>query len=180
LYVAALRNRLQRGQYEKVEETLSDLDQTARQTLKEMRLLLFEFRLEPQDNLSLVEQIQFRLEAVEQRAGVDAALELSGPPAWPQSWEAQLYPIVMEALNNALKHANADRVRVHLCGGQNWLELSICDNGSGFQTHIERLTGIGLQSMRERAKLLGGALQVESKIGEGTQICLRIGAPAGI
>ena len=178
LYVSALRNRLRRGQYEKAEETLSNLDQTARQTLKEMRLLLYEFRLDAQDNLRLVEQIETRLEAVEQRAGVDAALELPGPPAWPQAWEAKLYPVVMEALNNALKHANASQVRISLRGGQNWLELSICDNGRGFQTPIERTTGIGLQSMRERAELLGGTLQVESKIGEGTQVHLRIGTPA--
>lgn len=180
LYVAALRNRLQRGQTEKVEETLSDLDQTARQTLKEVRLLLYEFRVDPQENLRLVEQIQTRLEAVEQRAGVDATLELSGRQAWPEEWEAQLYPIVMEALNNAIKHANASQVRIYLRGGQNWLELRICDNGSGFQTPMARRTGIGLQSMRERAKLLGGVLWVESTIGEGTQIHLRIGTTAGM
>lgn len=118
-----------------------------------------------------------RLDSVERRAGIDAALEISGPSHWPPTWEAALYPIALEALNNALKHADASQVRVQISGGPTWAELSVRDNGRGFDAQITHRAGLGLQSMRERAQHLGGTLQIESHPGAGTHIRLRIGQP---
>lgn len=177
LYVSALQNRLRLGQSAKVIETLNDLDQTARQALKEMRLMLYEMRLEPPEAVPLAEALQTRLDSVERRAGIDAVLAVSEPPHWPSAWEAALYPIAMEALNNSLKHAAASQVRVQLHGGPTWAELSIDDNGRGFQPSFLPRAGLGLQSMRERAQRLGGTLQIDSQPGAGTRVRLRIGRP---
>lgn len=175
LYTGILRNRLQQGQSAKAEELLDRLDLSARQALKEMRLLLYEMRLAPLENLRLVETLTNRLEAVEMRAGIDAALQLHEPALWPLKWESELYCIAMEALNNSLKYADANQVRVNLSGGGNWVEMSIQDNGRGFSPEKLGNSGIGLQSMRERAERLGGELRIESTTGQGTTIYLRVG-----
>jgi signal transduction histidine kinase len=159
---------------------LDRLDQSARQALKEMRLLLYEMRLAPLENLRLVETLQNRLDAVEKRAGIDASVNVEEPALWPLKWEAEMYCIAMEALNNSLKHANANRVRVNLRGNAGWVEMSIVDNGKGFIDQNTQKTGIGLHSMRERAERLGGELQVVSGQDSGTTIFLRVGKPLAI
>lgn len=178
LNVDVLRNRLRLGQQDKVEQSLARLDQSARQSLKEMRLLLYEMRLEPLETASLVEALQTRLEAVEMRAGIDGALELVEPVQWPPAWEAELYCIATEALNNSLKHANASKIQIKICSGETWFEMCIRDNGQGFDAQNQHKSGIGLQSMRERAERLGGTLLIGSKPGAGTLICLRAGIPS--
>jgi signal transduction histidine kinase len=142
-----------------------------------MRLLLYEMRLAPTESVHLVDAIQTRLEAVEIRAGIDATLDVLTPEIWPQAWEEELLPIVMEGLNNSLKHASASRVRVQLAGGHNWLELSIRDNGRGFSTPATSAAGIGLHSMRERAERLGGTLRIDAIPGAGTALSIHIGTP---
>ena len=86
---------------------------------------------------------------------------------------ASVLRIVQEALQNVRKHAAASRVAIGLEGDA----LVIEDNGRGFD--LMRLASgatrnFGLQFMRERAELLGGQLQIESRQGEGTRILLRL------
>ncbi len=177
LYVSILRNRLEQGQARKAMEMLDKIDQSARQSLKEMRLLLYELRLVPLEDIRLVEALRNRLDAVETRAGIDAVLDVAEGSFWPPKWEAELYCIAMEALNNALKHANASAVQVRLAGKSTWAELSISDNGKGFSPEKVANGGIGLQSMRERAERLGGSLQIESAPGQGTTIRVSVNLP---
>jgi signal transduction histidine kinase len=177
LNVGILRSRMAQGPAEKIPETLERLDHGARQALKEMRLLLFELRLVPLEDVRLVEALENRLEAVEMRAGIDACLEVGEPALWPHKWEAEMYCIAMEALNNALKHAQATQVRVELRGYGKWVEMHITDNGKGFSPQTMLKNGLGLHSMRERAERLGGDLTIESFVGQGTRVCLNVGAP---
>lgn len=177
LNVGILRNRLAQGQTEKVEQSLNSLDQGARQALKEMRLLLFELRLAPLEDVRLADNLENRLEAVEVRAGIDAKVEVEETAYWPHEWEPEMYSIAMEALNNSLKHADATRVRVELRGQGSWAEMRISDNGKGFSPLSLNKAGFGLQSMRERAERLNGYLSIDSVKGRGTTICLQIGHP---
>jgi signal transduction histidine kinase len=85
--------------------------------------------------------------------------------------EEALYHIAQEALNNALKHAAATSVTVHVRGEGDRVELEVVDNGTGFDLNTERdRGGMGLVSMRERAEKLGGSLTVLSTPGEGTRV----------
>ncbi|MBK8049327.1 MAG: PAS domain S-box protein [Anaerolineales bacterium] len=175
LLVSALRNRMQHDQRDKVEATLTNLDLTARQALREMRLLLYEMRLAPEDSIRMVETIQTRLQAVESRAGIDATIDVLTPEDWPAAWDAELLPIVMEALNNSLKHASASQVRVQVAGGTDWIELTIQDNGRGFSPGASSHAGMGLQSMCERADRLGGVFEIDAGPGVGARISIRLG-----
>lgn len=155
---------------EGLENVLTLLVASARQALKEMRLLLYEMRLTSLADTSLVEALQIRLEAVEQRAGIEAELVVDDGTEWPKNWEYELYPIAMEALNNALKHAFARRVEVHVSHTEKCFFMEIRDDGQGFDCSMTGMGGMGLRTMAERAERLGGELEMISGPGEGTII----------
>jgi two-component system CheB/CheR fusion protein len=84
-----------------------------------------------------------------------------------------LYRIAQEALRNASKHAGRAHVKVLLKGSAAGIRLQVTDSGEGFDPQARR-TGLGLISMEERARLIGGSLKIESKPGEGTRITVDV------
>jgi PAS domain S-box-containing protein len=168
------RALMQRGRGDQVEPLMDQLSDAARQALKEMRLLLYELRLRAIDGLDLADQLALRLDAVERRAGIDAQLVIEAGARPPQLWSSELYPIIMEALNNALKHAHASHVRVVLSGDATRLEVEVTDDGDGFDTTLAPTGGMGLKSMAERAERLGGVLSIQSALGQGTRVHLLV------
>jgi len=96
--------------------------------------------------------------------------------------EIAIYRIVQEALNNIIKHANANRVDVSLFFKENEIKLDICDNGKGFDTkrsinRIERR--LGIRGMREMAESLIGTFKIFSESGKGTEISVRFPVERG-
>jgi signal transduction histidine kinase len=155
-------------------KVLHRLDAGASQAVKEMRLLLYELRLAAFTENGLADMIALRLQAVEQRSGVAAELKISPGTVWPRAWDAQLYPLVMEALNNILKHARAARVSIEIRGADAGLQVEIRDDGVGFDPSEIRPGRIGLQNMAERCQALGAALEIQSAPNAGTLIRIRI------
>ena len=93
------------------------------------------------------------------------------PPSISPDASVAIYRVVQEALQNILKHANADLVNVALIATRNKLELSIRDNGIGFDANNPvKAKGIGLISMAQRAALAGGTFKIQSRPGRGTRI----------
>jgi len=85
--------------------------------------------------------------------------------------EIAVYRIVQELLNNVLKHANASEVQVHVVREGQLLDVSVEDNGQGFEPEVQArrpLPGIGLAGIRNRLALLGGRLQLQAQPGRGT------------
>jgi signal transduction histidine kinase len=80
------------------------------------------------------------------------------------------YRIAQEALQNAAKHSGANSVLVSLVGEEAKLRLRVADDGAGFDAAEESGLGMGLSSMRERIKALGGTLTIQSAAGEGTRV----------
>jgi two-component system, NarL family, sensor kinase len=101
---------------------------------------------------------------------VDAGLNL------PPRTEAELFRITQEALTNVRKHAKARKVEVRLRRRGHSLSLSVADDGIGGAA--DSRGGHGLLGMRERARLLGGRLQVRSRKGAGTTITAHLQEPA--
>ncbi|HEX6384272.1 MAG TPA: sensor histidine kinase, partial [Anaerolineae bacterium] len=164
------------GDRERVAAYVGRLGETAQQSLKEMRLLVYELRPPALEAEGLVGALQQRLDAVEKRAGVQARLVVEDTLDLPAAVEEALYRIVQEALNNALKHAAATQVTVKLRAGGNRVEVEVMDNGRGFDPRtVPDRGGLGLISMSERAEKLGGSLTVMTGPGEGTAILVTIG-----
>jgi PAS domain S-box-containing protein len=93
----------------------------------------------------------------------------------PKDVSLCLYRIVEEALQNVVKHSGAQDAKVELSGHANQIDLCVSDNGAGFTLESANgETGLGLISMRERVRLVGGHLSVESEPSHGTRIHVRI------
>lgn len=174
LYAEATARLLTAGQTEAAVVHLRDLRDTAQEALREMRLLIFELRPPALEN-GLASALQNRLDAVESRGGIKAELHVEGNEAGSLVMDTELYHIALEALNNALKHANAQSVQVHLQYCAESIRLEICDDGIGFDPAAARLGGgLGLAGMRERAQRIDALLEVDSAVGRGTRILVRV------
>jgi signal transduction histidine kinase len=148
--------------------------------LAEMRALIFELRPGALAEEGLVAAVCKQAAALEARTGtsvrVDAPaerLELS------PDVEEHLYRLVLEALNNALKHADADSVDVDLHLEDRHVEtghlvVAVRDTGRGFDPRQEHPGHLGLHTMRERASALGGRLDLTSAPGKGTTVVAQV------
>ncbi|MGY4707275.1 PAS domain S-box protein [Candidatus Bipolaricaulota sp. J31] len=173
LFAEAARRQADAGKLDTVREHLEELGEAARQALKEMRLLVYQLRPAALEREGLVGALRARLEAVERRAGVEAALTVEGEGELPREVEEGLYRIAQEALNNALKHAHAASVVVTLRLGEDCVELEVRDDGRGFVPG-DATAGMGLANMRERARTLGGTVEIASAPGKGTAVRVRV------
>jgi PAS domain S-box-containing protein len=114
--------------------------------------------------------------------GINAQLEIVGLDGdrLPHSMERGLYRITQEALTNVARHAQATEVAVAACLEGQHFTMTIRDDGRGFSTLNKNSDGskhLGLQSMRERASIMGAQLKVESAPGEGTCITVSVKIP---
>jgi PAS domain S-box-containing protein len=91
--------------------------------------------------------------------------------------EIAVYRVVQELLNNAMKHAEATEVVVHVAHENGRVEVSVEDDGKGFETEAlasQPLAGMGLAGVRNRVALLGGRLSIDSRVGRGTIISFEL------
>jgi len=150
----------------------------AEQMDTDMSLLAWELRPVSLDSHGLSESLANFVREWGQSHGINAefhALTTNGRLA--PDVETNLYRIAQEALNNILKHANANEVSVTFNQTGTEAVLVIEDNGHGFDPDRTAATaqgGLGLVGMRERATLLGGRLEIESAPGTGTAVYARI------
>ena len=164
------------GDLEQVKARLGQMGESALQALKEMRLLVYQLRPPALEDAGLISALQHRLDAVEKRSGVRTRLILDREYRLPANIENALFPVAIEALNNAIKHANASIVEMRINTVDGGIELTVGDNGRGFAV-AERSAqgGVGLASMSERLSDIGGRLSVKSVVGKGTTITAFIG-----
>ena len=131
------------------------------------------------DDLGLPQAVANFLDSWSEHSGVPADFEASGldQNRLPGELETVLYRVTQEALNNVAKHAEASNVAVLLHRNTSYVSLIIEDNGLGFDYNQHLITGengLGLIGLRERVELTGGTLEIESRVGHGTTIAVRI------
>ena len=169
------RRQVKAGKLSDIEEPLGELGEISQQALKEMRLLVYELRPPELEQIGLIGALQQRLSTVEKRAGIDANFFVDDLIELPPSVEDDLYRITQEALNNAIKHAEATSVNVRLSTDRNCLILEITDNGKGFDPDTaSELGGMGLASLHDRVEKLGGSLQISSERNRGTSVKVKV------
>ena len=171
LRLEALAQEMPAGRVDEVVE----LKRLASQTMDELLNLARQLRPTALDDHGLLPAIEAQVRGFEERSGIQARLETSGDPGLlDEEKQTVIYRVAQEALANAGRHAHARTVALALDVEGEAVQLRIRDDGVGFDPVASRGDGLGLDGMAERARLVGGELDLRSSPGSGTELTLRV------
>ena len=149
----------------------------AEKTLREARQAVWDLRA-PSEESDLMTAMRAEADDAVKEAGLGLHFVVDGPPRPIDPHTSKvILRVTREAITNAVRHANATRLRVRLSFQPHAVRLSVCDDGIGFTVHRDfRAYGHhwGLRGMWERAAQVGAALRVNSKPGAGTEVVLAV------
>jgi len=158
------------GNPDRAEVLLTGLIGEAQDAVADVRRLVYELRPPALDALGLAGALRaYATHHADARIEVEAPEEL---PHLPAAVEVAAYRIALEAINNVVLHASARDCEVRLSLDGEALYLEVTDDGRGIG--MERGTGVGLSSMRERAEELGGTCEVAAVPSGGTRLRARL------
>jgi two-component system NarL family sensor kinase len=166
---------------DKARERLGRALAMARENLEDARRSVLDLRTSSQlEGKPLAEALAGLARSFTSDTGVPVRVHAVHTERLPLRTESELFRIAQEALTNVRKHAHAREVELALRRRGRVISLSVRDNGNGFSQRpgARRPDSHGLVGMRERAKLLGGRLQVSSAAGKGTRVTARVPATA--
>lgn len=160
-------------------ERLSDL---AQRTLEEVQALSRQLRPPMLDELGLVAALYWLGDDASQRLGVEVRVAARLAARLPGEAETALYRIAQESVTNAVRHGRARRIRICLVERGRRAVLLVADDGGGFDPAAPspRREGLGLDGMRERARLVGGTLRVRSAPGHGCVVAATVPRAAAV
>ncbi len=156
-------------------DDVAQLKNLTTQAMDELLNLARQLRPTALDDHGLVTAIEAQVRGFGDRTGIETRLETEGDPAvLDDERQTVIYRIAQEALTNAGRHAGASRVEISLTTAGQGAHLRVADDGAGFDPVAARQGGLGLEGMAERAKLVGGELDLRSAPGAGTEVTLRL------
>jgi PAS domain S-box-containing protein len=163
--------------------SVARLIELTRGALAEMRALIFELRPEALGEEGLVSALRKQAAGLSSREQI--AITVEGPEerlALDADMEEHLYRIGVEALHNVVKHARAETATVVVTTDANSLELTVSDDGAGFDTTTSYAGHWGLSTMRERAEAISATYSVNSMPAVGTTVTVSVplGRPAQV
>lgn len=175
LYANAAVLALAAGKQDITAGYLQELQETAQEGMRDMRLLIFQLHPPVLETEGLVAALQARLAAVEGRAGLQTEFRVDEERRLPIAIESELYWIAQEALNNVRKHAAARQVTLHLHFTPVAIILEVVDDGVGFDPQAVPAEGRGgLRTIAERTARIGGNLTYVSTPGAGTRVRVEV------
>ncbi|HVU95443.1 MAG TPA: sensor histidine kinase [Puia sp.] len=154
-----------------VPDTLRTASETLAQAIRDLRSLSKSLTKEYLERFNLIENLRTEAERINTARTVSVEVQTS-LPAMPLTTESQimLFRIVQEAMQNAIKHAEASSIRIHIRFEGPAIGLTITDDGKGLPAAVQRPQGLGLLNMERRTHLLGGSIRWDSTEGSGTRI----------
>lgn len=156
-------------------DDVTELKRLATQTMDELLNLARQLRPTALDDHGLLPAIESQVRGFEDRNGIRARLETTGDPGLlDEEKQTVIYRVAQEALANAGRHAHAQSVGLALEIDGEAALLRVRDDGVGFDPVASRGEGLGLGGMAERARLVGGELDLRSSPGSGTELTLRV------
>jgi signal transduction histidine kinase len=148
------------------------------QVEKQLRRVSHELRPTILDDLGLVPALQFLTDGFSRRTELSIRIHSSLQGRYAPNIETALYRIIQEALTNITKHAHAKNVEIQLTKIATNLRCLVHDDGVGFDVpsvlSCKDRTGLGLVGIRERLIAVGGTLQIDSALGRGTELLVKI------
>ncbi len=159
--------------------TLATLHQLAQSALEEMRALLLELRPSSLADEKLGDLIRQAAAIITNRTGLPISVQVEAQEPAPPDVHFALYRIVQEALNNIVLHASASQVEVFFNSDSKRIDLSIQDNGVGFNPTDIGPTHLGLSIMKDRIRSIGATLEIISRKAGGALLKIIWVAPTG-
>jgi PAS domain S-box-containing protein len=154
---------------------LEHIQNIANEAYKSLQRYARDLRPSILDQMGLVAALNWLAEELGKELGAKTTVKADKLPPLPSETELAMFRIAQEALNNVRKHAQASEVKIILESSSSNVRMLITDNGNGFLT--SKLTGnlaregkLGVLGMEERARLIGGSLQIKSEPGKGTTV----------
>jgi PAS domain S-box-containing protein len=143
--------------------------------IEDVRGMAFRLRPGVLDDLGLVDAIEWYTTDFERRTDIACVFEHENVPRLNETVSTAAYRIAQEALTNIARHAGAGQVKVSLRSDNGFLTLAVVDDGQGFDVlQLSESEGLGVAGMRERATLVGGSLDVNSRPLKGTRVFLKV------
>ena len=173
LMAQVLKTDLATGKLLEIEEDLPELLGAAELASTSLRELIGDLRRSRVGSAGLASAIRalIRISCQNTAASVDVNVEAVSAD---EDMELVIYHLVREALTNAIRHSRASRIWVDVHENGKELDVSVRDNGIGFDVLIERESHYGIQIMQERVRSVGGDIYLDSEPGKGTLITARL------
>lgn len=180
LLVIKNRLTLARREHEKGADPTGELEEillAVTSSLQNIRSISRNLRPSQLDRIGLTSSVESMLNTLQDSCTFDLRYSLDDIDGlFSKEREIDVYRIVQEAMNNIIKHAQANTVTVEVALLESEVKITVNDNGRGFSSRIsahddrQQAVGFGLQGMNERVQILGGILTIDSVPGEGTKI----------
>ncbi len=174
IQVQLLRSAIAKNDTEKTGLALGELDSGLRESIADVRELLLHFRTRTQAD-DIDRAVQETLQKFQHQTGLQVSRRTTGEGLpLPQDVQIHVLHVLQEALSNVRKHAGARSVAIEIHKGESW-RFVVRDDGAGFDEGGQRSElQVGLKIMRERADQIGASVTVDSAVGQGTTVTLRV------
>lgn len=155
---------------------VKNLKKMVRNALYEVRRIIYDLRPMALDDLGLAPTLKKYLQTIEEYHNTTkiSYINVGEEKRLPTKYEVALFRLIQESVQNALKHADANEIKVKLEIGKEYITVLVKDNGQGFDIDERKPESFGIIGMRERVELLEGKITINSKIGTGTAILIQV------
>lgn len=165
----------EKGGEEAIVEVLS-FKKMVRSALYEVRRIIYDLRPMALDDLGLIPTLRKYLPTIEEyhnKANIEF-YHIGLEQRLPTKYEVALFRLIQESVQNALKHSGANQIIVRVEITKNKINVVINDNGVGFDQNKRNPESFGIIGMKERVELLDGEISIDSIIGKGTTVSIRV------
>ncbi len=154
---------------EKFSESLEDARKLNTETMRSVRDLAMGLRPAMLDDLGLGPALEWQGREFSRRGGIPVTVQVDGTlESLPEPYRTGIFRVVQEALTNCARHAHAKSIRVVVHGSEDWVHVTVQDDGIGFEAGDGTVQGLGLLGIEERIRELGGVVHILSEPRKGT------------
>lgn len=165
---------------------IEELSEEASNAISEVKAISYNLRPYQLDRMGLVRAIEAIIRSAENSSEIEFSLEIDNINNYfPKEMEINFYRIIQESVNNILKHSGAAKAEIVIKKFEDYLDVTISDDGNGFEFQENLLNtqrdfqnlqigGFGLIGIKERIELLGGKMEIKTVPGQGTVINITI------
>jgi two-component system NarL family sensor kinase len=176
LYFQPLQASLKKVSEESI-EPLQNVKQILDDAVKEVRRISHNMFSPTLTSLGLASEVRILADRIREAKSVDIQLTTSGMEERLKGMlEVQLYRVIQEAVGNALKYAEASSIHIQITQSEEFVKITIQDDGKGFDSKsiMGKGKGMGLSNMSARVQELNGQIKIDSEVGKGTQVAVEV------